>query len=36
MEVPGVGTVRVFPGSRKIIMGLPLDFTRENIGQYSF
>jgi rhamnose transport system substrate-binding protein len=36
MDVPGVGQVRVFPGRRKIIMGSPLDFTRENIAQYTF
>lgn len=36
MDVPGVGPVRVFPGTRKIVMGSPLDFTRDNIAQYSF
>jgi rhamnose transport system substrate-binding protein len=36
MAVPGVGHIRVFPESRKIIMGSPLDFTRENINQYWF
>lgn len=36
MDVPGVGQIRVFPGPRKIIMGSPLDFTRENIDQYRF
>jgi ABC-type sugar transport system substrate-binding protein len=36
MDVPGVGRVQVFPETRKIIMGAPLDFTRENIGQYWF
>jgi len=28
--------IRVFAGQRKIIMGSPLDFTRENIDQYWF
>ena len=36
MDVPGVGTIRVFPESRKIVMGAPLDFTRDNIDQYQF
>ncbi|GAC1702149.1 MAG: autoinducer 2 ABC transporter substrate-binding protein LsrB [Candidatus Acidiferrum sp.] len=36
MEVPGVGRVRVFLDSRKIVMGSPLDFTRENIDRYHF
>jgi rhamnose transport system substrate-binding protein len=36
MDVPGVGQVRVFPETRKIVMGSPLDFTRENISQYWF
>ena len=36
MDVPDVGTVGVFPESHKIVMGLPLDFTRENIDQYAF
>jgi rhamnose transport system substrate-binding protein len=36
MDVPGVGEIRVFPETRKIVMGSPLDFTRENIGQYWF
>ncbi len=36
MEIPGVGQIHVFPDSRKIIMGSPLDFTRENIEQYWF
>ena len=36
MDVPGVGQIRVFPETRKIVMGSPLDFTRENIGQYWF
>ena len=36
MDVPGVGTVRVLPVPHKIIMGSPLDFTKDNIGQYSF
>jgi rhamnose transport system substrate-binding protein len=36
MDVPGVGPIRVFPETRKIIMGSPLDFTRENIRQYWF
>jgi rhamnose transport system substrate-binding protein len=36
MDVPGVGQIRVFPGPRKVIMGSPLDFTRDNIEQYSF
>jgi hypothetical protein len=26
----------VFPETRKIVMGSPLDFTRENIRQYWF
>jgi ABC-type sugar transport system substrate-binding protein len=36
MDVPGVGQIRVFPETRKIVMGSPLDFTRENISQYWF
>jgi rhamnose transport system substrate-binding protein len=36
MDVLGVGQIRVFPESRKIVMGSPLDFTRENIDQYRF
>ena len=36
MDVPGVGTIRVFPESHKIVMGSPLDFKLENIGQYAF
>jgi ABC-type sugar transport system substrate-binding protein len=36
MNVPGVGQIRVFPQSRKIVMGSPLDFTRDNIDQYRF
>jgi rhamnose transport system substrate-binding protein len=36
MDVPGVGQIRVFPDTRKIVMGSPLDFTRENIAQYWF
>lgn len=36
MDIPGVGPIRVFPGPRKIVMGSPLDFTRENIDQYHF
>jgi len=36
MDVPGVGKISVFPGPHKIVMGSPLDFTRENIDQYSF
>jgi len=36
MDVPGVGTIGVFPESHKIVMGSPLDFTRENIDQYAF
>jgi hypothetical protein len=32
--LPGVGQIRVFPETRKIVMGSPLDFTRKNIGQY--
>ncbi len=36
MDVPGVGQIRVFPETRKIVMGSPLDFTRENIAQYWF
>jgi rhamnose transport system substrate-binding protein len=36
MDIPGVGQVRVFAGPRQIIMGSPLDFTSENIAQYSF
>jgi rhamnose transport system substrate-binding protein len=36
MNVPGVGPIRVFPETRKIVMGSPLDFTRENISQYWF
>jgi ABC-type sugar transport system substrate-binding protein len=36
MEVLDVGRVRVFTESRKVIMCAPLDFTKENIAQYSF
>jgi rhamnose transport system substrate-binding protein len=36
MDVPGVGQIRVFPETRKIVMGSPLDFTLENISQYWF
>jgi rhamnose transport system substrate-binding protein len=36
MDVSGVGQIRVFPETRKIVMGSPLDFTRENIAQYWF
>jgi rhamnose transport system substrate-binding protein len=36
MDVPGVGQVRVFPETHKIVMGSPLDFTSENISQYWF
>jgi ABC-type sugar transport system substrate-binding protein len=36
MDVPGVGAIGVFPESHKIVMGSPLDFTRENIDQYAF
>jgi rhamnose transport system substrate-binding protein len=36
MDVPGVGQIRVFLETRKIVMGSPLDFTHENIGQYWF
>ena len=36
MNVPGVGQIRVFPETRKIVMGSPLDFTRDNINQYWF
>jgi rhamnose transport system substrate-binding protein len=36
MDVSGVGRIRVLPETRKIVMGSPLDFTRENIGQYWF
>jgi rhamnose transport system substrate-binding protein len=36
MDVPGVGTIRVFPESKKIVMGSPLDFTHDNIDQYQF
>jgi rhamnose transport system substrate-binding protein len=36
MDVSGVGQIRVFPETRKIVMGSPLDFTRENISQYWF
>ncbi|HEV7217718.1 MAG TPA: substrate-binding domain-containing protein [Terriglobales bacterium] len=36
MDIPGVGKVRVSNEHRTVIMGEPLDFTRENIDQYSF
>jgi ABC-type sugar transport system substrate-binding protein len=36
MDVSGVGRIRVLPETRKIVMGSPLDFTLENIGQYWF
>jgi ABC-type sugar transport system substrate-binding protein len=36
MDIPGVGQIRVFGETRKIVMGSPLDFTRENISQYWF
>jgi ABC-type sugar transport system substrate-binding protein len=36
MDVSGVGQIRVFPETHKIVMGSPLDFTRENISQYWF
>jgi len=36
MDVSGVGQIRVFPVTHKIVMGSPLDFTRENISQYWF
>jgi rhamnose transport system substrate-binding protein len=36
MDISGVGQIRVFPDTRKIVMGSPLDFTRENIAQYWF
>jgi rhamnose transport system substrate-binding protein len=36
MDVANVGRIRVFPETHKIVMGSPLDFTRENISQYWF
>jgi len=36
MEVPGVGRVRVSMERHIVVMGPPLDFTRDNIDQYSF
>lgn len=36
MQMPGVGPVKVIASSHTIVMGPPLDFTRENIGQYHF
>jgi len=36
MDVSNVGRIRVFPETHKIVMGSPLDFTKENIGQYWF
>jgi rhamnose transport system substrate-binding protein len=36
MDVPGVGQIHVFLETHKIVMGSPLDFTRDNIDQYWF
>jgi hypothetical protein len=36
IDVPGVGQIRVFLETHKIVMGSPLDFTRDNIEHYWF
>ncbi|WP_407308877.1 autoinducer 2 ABC transporter substrate-binding protein [Desulfosporosinus sp. SB140] len=36
MDVPNVGKIQYVAGNKEVIMGAPLDFTKDNVDQFNF